>query len=370
MDIFEKMGKRDHEEVVFCNDKRSGLKAIVAIHNTVLGPALGGCRMYPYKSVDDALKDVLRLSRGMTYKAAVAGLNLGGGKAVIIGDPKEHRGDKMKREMLFRSFGRFVHGLGGRYITAEDVGTNVSAMENVRMETRFVTGIPRALGGSGDPSPVTAFGTYRGIKACAEKVFGSSSLEGRSVVVQGLGNVGYHLVRHLYDEGAKVFVNDIDKERIEKALEDFKGVEFVDTEKLYAFDAEIYAPCALGATINDDTIGQFKFKIIAGAANNQLSEEERHGQMLRDKGIIYAPDYVINSGGLINVYVELEGYNQERALNQAKGIYDVVKHVLDVADKDNIPTYLAANKIAEARVTEIGRIKQSYVSRAESFVSR
>lgn len=364
MNTFELMEEKEHEEVVFFSDKKSGLKAIVAIHNTTLGPALGGCRMYPYASTEQALTDVLRLSRGMTYKAAVAGLNLGGGKSVIIADPK-----KNKNEILFRAFGRFIQGLGGRYITAEDVGTCVTDMEWVRMETKYVTGISRALGGSGDPSPVTALGTYRGMKACVEKVFGTQSLKGLRVAIQGLGHVGYYLVRHLHDEGAKLIVNDIDNERVKKVVNEF-GAEYVDADKIYSVDADIFAPCALGAIVNDQTIPQFKFKIIAGAANNQLADEAKHGQMLIDKKIVYAPDYVINSGGLINVYNELEGYNQEKALSQAKGIYEIVKIILDLAEKENIPTYVASNKIAEDRMNSIGRIKQTYVRKSETVMRR
>lgn len=364
MDMFEMIEEKEHEEVVFFSDKHSGLRAIVAIHNTTLGPALGGCRMYPYESSEQALNDVLRLSRGMTYKAAVAGLNLGGGKAVIIGDPK-----KNKNEILFRAFGRFVQGLGGRYITAEDVGTSVMDMEWVRMESKYVTGISRALGGSGDPSPVTALGTYRGMKACAEKVFGTQSLKGLRIAVQGLGHVGYYLVRHLHDEGAKLIVSDIDSERVRKVINEF-GAESVEGDKIYSADVDIFAPCALGAIVNDSTIPQFKCKIIAGAANNQLADEVRHGHMLIEKKIVYAPDYVINSGGLINVYNELEGYNQEKALSQAKGIYDIVKNILELSERESIPTYAASNKIAEERLRQIGRIKQTYVSRSESVMRR
>ncbi len=362
--MFEMIEEKEHEEVVFFSDKHSGLRAIVAIHNTTLGPALGGCRMYPYESSEQALNDVLRLSRGMTYKAAVAGLNLGGGKAVIIGDPK-----KNKNEILFRAFGRFVQGLGGRYITAEDVGTSVMDMEWVRMESKYVTGISRALGGSGDPSPVTALGTYRGMKACAEKVFGTQSLKGLRIAVQGLGHVGYYLVRHLHDEGAKLIVSDIDSERVRKVINEF-GAESVEGDKIYSADVDIFAPCALGAIVNDSTIPQFKCKIIAGAANNQLADEVRHGHMLIEKKIVYAPDYVINSGGLINVYNELEGYNQEKALSQAKGIYDIVKNILELSERESIPTYAASNKIAEERLRQIGRIKQTYVSRSESVMRR
>lgn len=364
MKMFEMLEERDHEEVVFFSDKKSGLRAIVAIHNTTLGPALGGCRMYPYVSTEEALVDVLRLSRGMTYKAAVAGLNLGGGKAVIVGDPKKH-----KNEILFRAFGRFVQGLGGRYITAEDVGTNVLDMEYVRMETRFVTGVSKALGGSGDPSPVTALGTYQGIKACAEKVLKTSSLKGVRIVVQGIGHVGYHLVRHLHDEGAKIYVNDVDMDRVKRACGEF-GAEYVDAKDLFELDAEIFSPCALGAVINDETLPKLKFKIIAGAANNQLQAEDKHGRQLVERGIVYAPDYVINSGGLINVYNELEGYNQEKALAQAKNVHDIVRRILDLSEKENIPTHVASNRLAEERISQVGRIRQTYVSKSETIMRR
>ena len=229
------------------------------------------------------------------------------------------------------------------------------------METDDVIGIPMALGGSGDPSPVAAYGTFRGILACVAKAYGNPSLRGLKVVVEGVGNVGRYLVKHLYDEGAKVFIYDIDQEKVRKILNDFEGVEFIEGNKVYGFDGDIYAPCALGATINDDTIKKFKYKVIAGSANNQLAIEEKHGQMLLDKGIIYAPDFVINSGGLINVYTELEGYDQQKALGKAKNIYDVVAKVLDIAEKDNIPSFLAANKIAEERIADM-RIKRKLSS--------
>ncbi len=363
MTIFKKMAERGHEELIFCNDDEIGLKAIIAIHNTVLGPALGGCRMFPYETFEDALEDAVRLARGMTYKASVAGLNLGGGKSVIIADPKLVKEDPIKQELLFRSFGRFIQGLGGRYITAEDVGTSVEDMELISMETDFVTGIPMALGGSGDPSPITAFGIFRGMQACAHKVFDSPSLKGLKILVQGIGHVGRYLTARLCEEGAEVFVFDIDEEKVNSILEKHEGVKPVEKAAVYSFEADIYAPCALGSTINDDTIDQFKFKIIAGAANNQLAIEEKHGRLLLDKGIIYAPDFVINSGGLINVYSELEGYNKERALGKARRIYDVVAKVLDVAENENIPSYLAANKLAEERIAAIRNTKKFTIKR-------
>lgn len=357
MKIFASMEERNHEQVIFINHPESGLKGIIAIHSTILGPALGGTRMWPYENEEAALKDVLRLSRGMTYKAAAAGLNLGGGKAVIIGNPKTD-----KNEKLFRAFGRFIHGLSGRYITAEDVGTSVKDMEWVRMETDFVTGIDEALGGSGDPSPVTAAGTYHGIKAAARKMWGSDSLAGKTLAVQGLGHVGYHLVTHLHKEGAKLIVADIDETATRRVVDEF-GARAVETDEIYGVDADIFSPCALGAVVNDDTVPKFKFKIIAGAANNQLAIEEKHGKALRDRGILYAPDYVINSGGLINVANELEGYHRERALRQAMGIYDILLEVFDIAEKENISTHTASNHLAEKRLQDMVEVRRIHTQR-------
>jgi len=357
MNVFTSMEERNHEQVIFINHPESGLKGIIAIHSTDLGPALGGTRMWKYENEEAALKDVLRLSRGMTYKAAAAGLNLGGGKAVIIGNPKTD-----KKEKLFRAFGRFIQGLSGRYITAEDVGTSVKDMEWLRMETDFVTGIDEALGGSGDPSPVTATGTYYGIKAAAKKVWGSDSLAGKTVAVQGLGHVGYHLIKHLHKEGANPIVADIDKTAVKRVIDEF-GVKAVDTDEIYGVDADIFSPCALGAVVNDQTIPKFRFKIIAGAASNQLAIEEKHGKALRDRGILYAPDYVINAGGLINVANELEGYHRERALNQAIGIYDILLQVFDIAEKENISTHLASNHLAEERLQAMAEVKRIHTQR-------
>lgn len=359
MPIFNELEKRDHEQVSFCFDREAGLRAIIAIHNTVLGPALGGTRMWTYDSDEDALRDVLRLSSAMTYKASIAGLNLGGGKAVIIGDPQ-----KDKSEILFRTFGRFVEGLGGRYITAEDVGTDVHDMEYVRMETKYVTGISRALGGSGDPSPVTAYGVYVGMKACINEVFGNDSLRGKTVAVQGLGHVGQYTCDHLAKDGAKLVVTDIYQERVKPVVEKFRA-EYVAPDKIYDVDADIFCPCALGGIANDETIPRFKFRIIAGGANNQLLDEKKHGQMLLERGILYAPDYAINAGGLINVANELEGYRQDRALKQAEGIYATLKNIFALAKKENIPTYLASNRAAEQRIKRISPIKQIYASKSE-----
>ncbi|MBK8983367.1 MAG: Glu/Leu/Phe/Val dehydrogenase [Ignavibacteria bacterium] len=355
---FELIESFGHEQVVFCSNKELGLKAIIGIHNTTLGPALGGTRMWNYASDEEALIDVLRLSRGMTYKAAVAGLNLGGGKAVIIGDSRTQ-----KTEGLFRAFGRYVEGLSGRYITAEDVGTSIKDMEYIMMETRHVTGIPIEVGGSGDPSPVTAYGTYVGIKACVNEVYGNDSLKGKKVIIQGAGgNVGKHLCKYLHEDGAVLFVNDIYEDKLKKLVTDFKA-KVLNDEEVYTTDADVFSPAALGGIINDDTIPKFKVKIIAGAANNQLGEEEKHGKMLKDKGILYAPDYVINAGGLINVYNELEGYNRERALKQTAGIYDILKSIINISKKDNVPTEVASRKIAENRMEAVSQAKRIRIYR-------
>jgi len=351
---FEMMEKFDHEQVIYCSNKEVGLKAIIAIHDTTLGPALGGTRMWNYANSADALKDVLRLSRGMTYKAAVAGLNLGGGKAVIIGDSATQ-----KNELLFRTFGKFIDGLAGRYITAEDLGTDMKDMEFVRMETKYVTGISKALGGSGDPTPVTSYGVYVGMKACAHKKWGTESLRGRKVAVQGAGHVARYLCEHLYNEGAEIYVTDIKEEKIKRLLGTIKAY-IVKPEEIYDVNADIFAPCALGGVLNDNTIPRLKCQIVAGGANNQLEDEEKHGHTLMEKGILYAPDYVINAGGLINVANELEGYRQDRAMKQAEGIYDVLKKIIDTSERENIPTHYASNKIAEERVRRICNIRKIY----------
>ena len=352
---FELLGKHgDHEEVVFCHNKDVGLKAIIAIHNTALGPALGGTRMWNYKSEEDALVDVLRLAKGMTYKASAAGLNLGGGKAVILGDPKTQ-----KTEALFRAFGRFVNALNGRYITAEDVGTTVKEMEYVFMETPFVTGIPKAFGGSGDPSPYTAHGVLMGIRASVKEKLGADSLKGVRIAVQGLGNVGYHLVEYLHKEGAVLTIADIDQEKVKKAAEKF-GAKVVSPEEIVATECDVLSPCALGAVISDTSIKQLKCKIVCGGANNQLAEL-RHGDMLRELGILYAPDYVTNAGGLMNVFVELEGYSPDRAFDKTRQVYDNLLQVFAIAKKEGISTAIAADRLAEERVRVIGKLKQTHM---------
>lgn len=354
-ELIEKHGD-DHEQVVFCRNKEAGLKAIIAIHNTALGPALGGTRMWNYKTEEEALIDVLRLSKGMTYKAAAAGLNLGGGKAVIIGDPK-----KDKTEELFRAFGAYVNSLAGEYITAEDVGTSVKDMEYVFMETPYVTGIPSAFGGSGDPSPYTAHGVFMAIKASVKEKLNLDTLTGLRVNVQGLGSVGYHLVEFLVNEGAQVGVSDIDGDRI-KALTDKYKLSVINPGEVVTSECDVFAPCALGAIINDETIGKLKCKIICGAANNQLAEN-RHGDALRELGILYAPDFVANAGGLMNVFVELEGYSSDRAFDKTKQVYDNLMKIYKIAKTEDIPTYIAANRLAERRLHKISSLRQHHQGR-------
>lgn len=354
--LFGKLQNYEHEQIVVCSEPSIGLKAIIAVHDTTLGPALGGVRMWPYNNEQEAIRDVLRLSRGMTYKAAISGLNLGGGKAVIIGDPR-----KEKNEALFRAFGRYVDSLGGRYITAEDVGIDVQNMEWVRMETKYVTGLPKSIGGSGDPSPVTAYGVYQGMKACAQKAYGSDSLEGKRISIQGAGHVSSNLARFLSKEGAELFICDIYEDKVNKLAEEV-GAEVVDPDDIYGLDVDIFSPCALGGVINDDTMDHFKCDIIAGAANNVLEKEDKHGQMLLDNNILYAPDYVINAGGLINVASELEGYNEERAHGQASKIYDTILDILNYSEENDTPTYKASNILAEKRIKEVGHIHQIYTS--------
>ena len=348
--VIAQMMLNNHEQIVFCNDNATGLKAIVAIHNTVLGPSLGGTRMWNYNNEMEALTDVLRLSRGMTYKSSVAGLNLGGGKAVIIGDAK-----KIKSEALLRRFGKFIDSLGGKYITAEDVAMSSRDMEIIKMETDHVSGLPENMGGSGDPSPVTAYGVYVSMKASAKELWGNDSLSGKKVLVQGIGNVGEVLVSHLTKEGAKVYINDISEERLKIAADKYKA-QVVSADKMFDLDIDIYAPCALGATVNDDTLAKLKCKIICGAANNQLANEKIHGEAVGKLGILYAPDFVVNAGGIINVYYELEGYNRERALSHAEKIYETTFNIFQIAKKEGIPTYIAANRIAEHRIEAIARI--------------
>lgn len=351
MKIFEQIQGMGHEQIMFCNDPSTGLKAIIAIHNTVLGPALGGTRFWDYANDTDALTDVLRLSRGMTYKAAAAGLNLGGGKAVIMGNPQQ-----IKSEALLRRFGKFVENLAGKYITAEDVGVNEKDMEHIYAETKHVTGIPETLGGSGDPSPFTAYGVYLGIKACAKKVFGSEDLARKKVLVQGTGKVGSFLVEHLRKEGATVYIYDANTQAMSQVAKKYQALP-ISADQLFATDAEIFAPCALGGIINPQTLPQMKFAIIAGGANNQLLNEKNDGDELLKKGILYAPDFVINAGGLMNVHTELEGYNQHRSKQKVETIYQKLLDIFDLAGKQNLNPQIAAIQFAEKRIQQIAAIK-------------
>ena len=362
--IFETLDTFGHEQVVFCHNKDAGLKAIIAIHNTVLGPALGGTRMWPYKTEADALNDVLRLSRGMTYKAAVSGLNLGGGKAVIIGDP-----NKDKSEALFRAFGRFVNSLNGRYITAEDVGIDVNDMEYVFRETEFVTGVHQVHGGSGDPSPFTAYGTVQGLMAALNVTYGDEEIGKYSYAVQGVGHVGLEFVRLLREQGAKVWVTDINRDSVSRAVDEY-GAEAVDLDEIYDVPADVYAPCALGGTVNPSTLPRLKCKIICGAANNQLSSDEV-GDEVEKRGILYAPDYAVNAGGLMNVSLEIDGYNRERAMRMLRTIYFNLGRIFEISKRDNIPTYKAADRMAEERIAAIGKLRLPHLgATAPRFAGR
>lgn len=363
MKIFEYMAKYDYEQLVFCHDEASGLKAIIAIHDTTLGPALGGTRMWVYESEEAAIEDALRLARGMTYKNAAAGLNLGGGKTVIIGNPRTD-----KSEAMFRAFGRYVESLNGRYITAEDVGTTVQDMDYIRMETNYVTGVSESYGSSGNPSPMTALGCYRGMQAAAKEAFGTSDLSGKVVAVQGVGNVGYYLCKHLHEAGAKLIVTDINQDSIDRCVNEF-GAQVVAPNDIFGVECDIFAPCALGAIINDETLPLLKCKVIAGSANNQL-KSRAHGDKLHEMGIVYAPDYVINAGGVINVADELEGYNQERAIKKIENIYNIIDNIFQIAHEEGIPSYKAADRLAEKRIDTMRRTRSSYLQTEKSYLQR
>jgi leucine dehydrogenase len=351
MDVLAEMKTGAYEQLLFCHEPSCNYFGIIAIHDTTLGPALGGTRFWRYSGTEAAITDALRLARGMTYKAAAAGLNLGGGKSVILGDNK-----RVDREALFRAHGRFVESLGGRYITAEDIGTSPSDMEFVRRETEHVAGLQNL---SGDPSPVTGYGVYMGMKAAAKRRWGKDSLAGKVVLVQGAGKVAYYLCTHLHQEGAKLVVTDIEPERVKRLVEEFDA-RAVKPEAIYDQPGDIYAPCALGATVNDETLRRLKVEIIAGGANNQLAEE-RHGIELEEKGLLYAPDFVINSGGLINVYGELERWPQERAKRKAQEIYDVILKIFAIAEREKIPSFKAADRLAEERIGSVVRLSKMWM---------
>lgn len=344
--VFGQASFDGHEQIVFCQDKDTGLKAIIGIHNTVLGPALGGTRMWKYNNEWEALNDVLRLSRGMTYKSAISGLDLGGGKAVIIGDAKA---DKTPEMMI--KFGQFINSLSGKYITAEDVGTTTPDMDLIREYTPYVTGISESKGGSGNPSPVTAYGVYMGMKAAAMYKFGSDKLEGKKILVQGIGHVGETVVDFLAKEGAQVIITDINQARLEEVAAKYGAVIF-SGEDLYSADVDIYAPCALGATVNDDTVYKIKAKVIAGAANNQLANESVHGKILQERGILYAPDFLINAGGIINVYGEIVKYGKDEAMKRTENIYNTTLDIFSLAEARGITTQQAAMAMAQQRIDD------------------
>jgi leucine dehydrogenase len=359
MNLFETVSRLGHEQVVFFQHRESGLRCVIAIHSTVLGPALGGLRMWPYANEADAVRDVLRHSTDMTYKAAIAGLDVGGAKAVVIGNPESD-----KSEAMFRALGRFIQSLGGRYIASEDVGTTSEDMELIRLETRHVVGVPESNGGSGDPSRATALGTLHGIRACLEHKYGHSDLRRVSFAVQGAGQVGYHLVKLLRAAGAKVFITDIAEDRIEHVVDEF-GAEAVPMSQIYDVDAMVFSPCALGAVINEDTLPRLRCEIVAGGANNQLESDEL-GTELERRGILYAPDYAINAGGLMNSVLELEGYSEARADRHVARIHQIITRILQRAAAQKIPTWQAARQLAEQRLTAISQTKLPYISPARS----
>lgn len=344
-----------HEQVVFCSDPATGLQAIIAIYSTALGPALGGTRFYPYRSQADALADVLNLSRAMAYKAACAGLDLGGGKAVIIGDPATD-----KSEALLRAYGRFVQSLGGRYVTACDVGTYVEDMDVVARECEFVTGRSPAHGGAGDSAVLTAFGVYQGMRAAAEVKWGTPSLRGRRVGIAGVGKVGHHLVEHLLAENASVVVADVSRDAVDRVRVLHPEVDVVDPDELVRQPLDVYAPCALGGALNDETVPVLQAEVVCGAANNQLAHAGID-KLLDDRGVLYAPDYVVNSGGLIQVADEIEGFSEPRARAKAAGIFDTTLRIFALAAEEGVPAAVAADRLAERRMTEIGGLRRVWL---------
>ena len=343
--VFTTMEKTAHEQVLFCRDHSTKLKAIIAIHSTILGPALGGCRMWDYENEEDALKDVLRLSRGMTYKAALAGLPLGGGKSVILGDPETY-----KNKDLLRSFGRYVDRLGGSYITAQDVSITSDDLLHIRQGTKYVVGLPVEAGGLGSPSPMTALGVFSGIRAAVKHRFGKDSLRGVRVAVQGYGNVGTKLCQLLHKEGVRLWVNDIDTRKEKKAADTYDA-QIVDGDALLSAEVDVLSPCALGGLLDDRTIPKLRAKIVAGGANNQLAIEDKHGEMLRQRGILYAPDYIINAGGLIGVSYELEGIKQDVSVEEkTKAIYDTLSKIFSLAEKRGESTRKISDRLAEEKI--------------------
>jgi leucine dehydrogenase len=355
----------DHQKIAFFNDMQSGLRAIIAVHNTNLGPALGGCRMWPYGSEDEALNDVLRLSRGMTYKSAIANLKLGGGKAVIIGDPRTEKNDA-----LLYAMGDFIEGLGGRYITAEDSGTSVRDILKMGERTNYVSGVDKASDHGGDPSPSTAYGVFVSLREAVTYKLGRSNLKGLKVAIQGLGNVGYRLAEYLHEAGALLYVTDIVQASVDRAVREL-GATAVTGDEIFGLDVDVFAPCALGAAINDKTIGQLKAGIIAGAANNQLATVD-HGHQLHKKGILYTPDYVVNAGGIIDVYYQRKmsepGYSAQNYASdlatKVEEIGDTLKEIFERSAAENIPTFMVADRVAEERFNKTDLIRQPIKSDA------
>ena len=350
MGVFESIGTESHEEVLFGQDPASGLRTIVAIHNTALGPAFGGTRFYPYQSEEDALIDVLRLSKGMTLKSAAAGLDLGGGKAVIIGDPQT-----MGTERLFRAYGRVVDSLGGRYITAEDVGTTPENMAIIARESNWVTGLPSVEGGSGDPSPATARGVLAAMREIANRLWNTRDLAGKKVAIQGVGKVGMDLLRRLTEAGVETVVADVHQDAVTEAVESY-GSKAVAVDEIHGIDCDIFAPCALGACLSESTIARLRCEAVVGSANNQLAIDD-DANLLVGRGILYAPDFVVNAGGVINIHVEMEGYDVERAGMRIDAISDSINRVLDAAEKNGVNPHVAAVRIAEERIQDVGSLR-------------
>ncbi len=351
--IFDFMEQYDYENIFLCQEKSLGLKAIIAIHDTTLGPGAGGIRMWTYETEADAIKDALRLARGMTYKWAAAGANMGGGKCVVIGDPRRE-----KTEGLLRALGRFMHRLGGLFLSGPDVGTNMRDMEILRMETPYVVFTPESWGGPGDPSPFTAFGVVQAMRACLKEVYGSPDLQGRSVAVQGVGEVGEHAVRLLVEAGARVTIADIAREKVEHLATQY-NVKAVHPEEIHALNVDVYCPCALGAVINDTTLSELRCKVICGSANNQLAED-RHGDLLARRDILYSPDYIANAGGAIVGADSLYpgGFNRERARESVSRIYETMEKVIALSKEQSIPTYRAADLLAEQRIAMARQVKR------------
>ena len=358
--LFSRIEKTNHEQVTFFYDPVHSLKAIVAIHNTTLGPALGGCRLLPYQSEEDALEDVLKLSRGMTYKAACANLSLGGGKAIIIASPEQ------KTESFFRAYGRFIHSLNGRYITAEDMNTNLHDMDTVKLETPHVVGVSEHLGGSGDPGIMTAYGVFYGLQTTVAERLQRSDLKGLKILIEGTGAVGYHLCSFLIKERANVFVTDIDPKKTER-IQTLGPVTVVSREQAYDCDIDVFAPCAVGASLNEDSIRRLKAKVVAGSANNQLKNPLNDAKSLKEKGILYAPDYVINAGGLINVANELDGYKKEKAISDIKGISNTLSKIFKIAQQEGITTHEASEHYAEKRLKEAEKQKTTHLQKSSSI---